>query len=95
MAASRPGAPTGFVFTEAQLDQYGVKELQVLETVLRHAEPQAMDAVASRIRTKINWRRTPAELDSEFLQAYYAALRRRLEQRMLFGVRKKDKHDRS
>lgn len=84
----------GFVFTESQVDQYGVKELQVLETVLRNADPHAMEAVADRIRTKIGWRKRPRELDSEFLHAYYAALRRRLEQRMLFGRRKADKHDR-
>jgi uncharacterized RDD family membrane protein YckC len=94
MASARPGAhDAGLVFTEAQLDQYGVKELQVLESVLRNADPTAMAAVAERIRTKINWRKTGRELDSEFLSAYYAALRRRLEQKLLFGKRKHDKHD--
>lgn len=84
-----------FAFSEAQLDQYGVKELQVLENVLRDAEPTVQEAVAQRIRTKIDWRKAPRELDSEFLAAYYAALRRRLEQRLLFGVRKRDKHDKT
>ncbi|WP_395645235.1 RDD family protein [Terricaulis sp.] len=84
-----------FVFSEAQLDQYGVKELQVLESVLRNFDATVMEAVAQRIRAKINWRRTPAELDSEFLRAYYTQLRRRLEQKLLFGKRKADKHDRS
>lgn len=94
MASARPGAPqAGMVFTDAQLDQYGVKELQVLESVLRNADPTAMTAVAERIRTKISWRKTGNELDSEFLTAYYAALRRRLEQKLLFGKRKRDKHD--
>ncbi|QGZ94800.1 RDD family protein [Terricaulis silvestris] len=92
MASARAGDPA-FVFTDAQLDQYGVKELQVLESVLRNADPTAMTAVAERIRTKISWRKTGRELDSEFLSAYYAALRRRLEQRLLFGKRKRDKHD--
>lgn len=91
-AASNTGT---FVFTETQLDQYGVKELQVLETVLRNHDPTVMEAVAQRIRVKINWRRTPAELDSEFLRAYYTGLRRRLEQKLLFGKRKADKHDRT
>jgi uncharacterized RDD family membrane protein YckC len=85
----------GFAFTDAHLAAYGVKELQVLETVLRTAEPQAMNAVAERIRGKIGWRKTPAEEDHAFLRAYYTALRRHLEQRLLFGVRKRDKHDRS
>jgi uncharacterized RDD family membrane protein YckC len=82
-----------FVFSEKQLDQYGVKELQVLENVLRHADAAAIEAVADRIRTKINWRRAPSESDIDFLNAYYVNLRRRLEQRLLFGVRKRDKHD--
>lgn len=92
MATASAGDPA-FVFTDVQLEQYGVKELQVLESVLRTADPAAMTAVAERIRAKISWRKTGRELDSEFLSAYYAALRRRLEQRLLFGKRKRDKHD--
>jgi len=84
-----------FNFTDAQLDVYGVMELQVLESVLRVSESATMEPVAQRIRQKINWRRHPRELDSEFLRAYYAALRRRLEQRLLFGVRKRDKFDKA
>jgi uncharacterized RDD family membrane protein YckC len=84
-----------FTFTEAQLSAYGVKELQVLEGVLRSADPEVITAVAERIRTKIGTRKSGRELDSEFLQAYYSALRQRLEQKMLFGVRKRDKHDRA
>ena len=87
------GQPGKFVFTDKQLDKYGVMELQVLEQVLRTADPTAIEAVAERIRAKIEWRRIPLESDLEFLSAYYAALRRRLEQRLLFGVRKRDKHD--
>lgn len=90
--ASEP-AHAKFTFTEAQLDLYGVKELQVLESVLRQQNGAATEAVADRIRAKINWTRTNLEDDIDFLNAYYAALRRRLEQRLLFGVRKKDKHD--
>jgi uncharacterized RDD family membrane protein YckC len=89
--AGRTAASGGFAFTDAQLGAYGVKELQVLETVLRNAEPQAMSAVADRIRAKIGWRR--ADDNHAFLSAYYSALRRHLEQRLLFGVRKRDKHD--
>jgi hypothetical protein len=85
----------GFVFSDAHLAAYGVKELQVLETVLRTAEPQAMSAVAERIRAKIAWRKAAMEEDHAFLRAYYTALRRHLEQRLLFGVRKRDKHDRA
>ncbi|MBI3438751.1 MAG: RDD family protein [Proteobacteria bacterium] len=82
-----------FRFTEAQLDKYGVKELHVLEAVLRDYDSESMRLVAERIRAKIDWRRPAREEDPAFLRAYYAALRRRLEQKLLFGVRKRDKHD--
>ncbi len=80
-------------FTDAQLSAYGVKELQVLENVLRNDQPEVDAAVAERIRGKIGWKRIDGEADRDFLNAYYAGLRRRLEQRLLFGVRKADKHD--
>jgi uncharacterized RDD family membrane protein YckC len=95
LTGDRPAAEPYFSFTTAQLDTYGVKELQVLEQVLRAAEPASMAAVAERIRTKIRWTARPGETDREFLGAYYAGLRRRLEQRLLFGVRKRDKHDKA
>lgn len=82
-----------FAFTTKQLDTYGVKELQVLESVLRREEETAIVAVADQIRAKIGWTRRTTETDKEFLNAYYANLRRRLEQRLLFGKRKRDKHD--
>ena len=88
-----------YTFTEAQLDAYGIYELQVLEEVLRQEGAalehyRTMRAVAQRIAKKIEWPEdVPASGTREFLQEYYAALRRRLEQRMLFGRRKEDKHD--
>lgn len=91
LAGDKPA--DAYVFTPAQLDAYGVKELQVLEAVLRASEPGAITAVAEQIRVKIGWKLNPNDNDKAFLNAYYAALRRRLEQRLLFGVRKKDKHD--
>ena len=81
------------VFTPAQVDAYGVMELQVLEDVLRRADRAVMKAVAERIRAKIEWTAASDETDREFLNAYYTALRRRLEQGLLFGRRRKDKHD--
>jgi uncharacterized RDD family membrane protein YckC len=91
--ASEQQRDARFAFTEAQLAVYGVKELQVLETVLRSADSEVMLAVADRIRAKITWQRAPLEADFDFLNAYYAGLRRRLEQKLLFGVRKRDKFD--
>ena len=82
-----------FAFTTAQLDAYGVKELHVLEDVLRRYNPKIVAAVAERIRAKIGWTRGPNEGDGEFLDAYYRALRGRLESRLLLGRRRKDKHD--
>ena len=52
-----------------------------------------MRAVADRIAAKIDWPRHPDEADYDFLAAYYAALRGRLEQRLVMGVRRRDKHD--
>jgi uncharacterized RDD family membrane protein YckC len=94
LTVDRPAtADAIFAFTTAQLDTYGVKELQVLEAVLRRNDESAMTAVADQIRTKIGWTKRSNEIDREFLNAYYASLRRRLEQRLLFGKRKRDKHD--
>jgi hypothetical protein len=95
LTGDRPAiADAIFAFTTAQLDTYGVKELQVLESVLRRGEETAFAAVAEQIRAKIGWTKRLNESDKEFLNAYYTSLRRRLEQRLLFGKRKLDKHDR-
>jgi len=84
-----------FAFTDAQLAAYGIKELHVLEQVLRTRDRKTMQAVAQRIRRKIDWTADTFENDEQFLQAYYAGLRARLEQRMLFGHRRKDKFDKA
>jgi len=80
-----------FAFSSAQINAYGVKELHVLEDVIRRGQAQVEAEVAERIRRKIGW--TGSEPDREFLGAYYAALRGRLETRLLFGHRRKDKFD--
>lgn len=95
-------APAAHTFSEAQLDVYGVYELQVLEGVLRGAaspgHAEAVRTVAEKIRQKIGWAEpvppAPAADDEVFLQAFYAALRARLEKRLLFGKRRRSKHDR-
>ena len=79
-------------FTLQQLDAYGIKELQVLEDVLRRFDRKAVEVVADRIRQKIGYARGE-ESDGAFLSAYYAALRQRLEARALLGRRRVDKHD--
>jgi len=82
-----------FDFTPDQVAAYGVKELQVLEDVLRQRDKRTLKDVAMRIRRKIGWLPEPYENDADFLSAYYAALRARLEHRLLFGHRRKDKFD--
>ncbi len=95
-ALARQAAPA-HAFTEAQLDVYGVYELQVLEGVLRGgASPghhEAVRTVAEKVRQKIGWT-GPVRDEEQFLQAFYAALRARLEKRLLFGKRRRSKHDR-
>lgn len=95
MASQAATAAVQFGFTQAQLDAYGIKELHVLEQVLRTRERKTMAAVAARIRGKIDWTSQLHETDAEFLAAYYAGLRGRLENRLLFGTRRKDKHDKA
>ena len=95
LAAAGAHANSRFAFTDKQLQAYGVKELHVLEQVLRTRDRKTMAAVAMRIRRKIDWQAGSDEGDAEFLDAYYAALRARLEQRMLFGHRRKDKFDKA
>lgn len=82
-----------YAFTLEQIDAYGAKELHVLEDVLRERDRKTMRAVADRIAGKIGWTRLAQEDDYDFLSAYYAALRKRLEARLLMGVRRRDKHD--
>ncbi|HRE89569.1 MAG TPA: RDD family protein [Myxococcota bacterium] len=84
-------------FEVEQLDTYGIKELQILEDVLRRypdqIDPELVATIADRIRHKIGW--TPPDgLRFEaypFLRAFYAAQRARLEHRMLFGQRREAK----
>ena len=68
-------------------------KLHVLEDVLRQSTPEIKAKVADRIRNKIGREAPQTPDDLAFLEAYYAALRARLEQRMLFGDRKTDKFD--
>jgi uncharacterized RDD family membrane protein YckC len=93
--AAFAGRGEAFAFTQAQVDAYGAKELHVLEDVLRRTEALTIAAVAQRIRTKIGWTRAESESDYAFLDAYYLALRGRLESRLLFGRRRRDKFDKA
>jgi uncharacterized RDD family membrane protein YckC len=99
-----PGSPAAaaqpqFTFSDEQLDIYGIFELQVLEEVLRKAEAgglhdiMALDTVAEKIKMKLKWPRERWRVEPErFLRDFYAALRARLEHKMLLGERKEDKN---
>lgn len=92
LALAPPGPAGALAFTAAQLGAYGIKELHVLEDVLRAQSPATLAAVAGRIAGKIGWVRG-SETDLAFLQAFYAGLRARLERGLLFGQRRRDKFD--
>ena len=82
-------------FTDAQLDVYGVFELQTLERVLREGQFEAVATVAYTIRNKINAGGEQLHGDDySFLLAYYDAVRARMERGLLFGKRRADKYDR-
>jgi uncharacterized RDD family membrane protein YckC len=89
-AAAEPGR---FAFTAEQTGAYGVKELEILEGVLRDREASVVAMVAGRIRGKIAFDQPAGETDEAFLLAFYAALRARLEHRLLLGHRRRDKFD--
>ena len=90
-------AREALAFDDAQLDAYGIYELQVLEDVLRgrgrQGHEDAVRTVAGKVRARIGWTGPPVA-DEPFLEAFYGALRARLERRLLFGKRRADKHDR-
>jgi uncharacterized RDD family membrane protein YckC len=97
MAASVDLAGTPYRFSDAQLDIYGIFELQTLERVLRQDKDNdgVRAQIAERIRRKIGWGEPEPGFDNDkFLAAFYAAQRARLERKMLFGIRRKDKNDR-
>ncbi len=95
---------TDFVFLAHNLDHYGTYELQTLENLLRAQEHPPLSAtdgknraatlseVVSKIRAKIGYANNVGpENHVKFLHAFYNAQRAHLEQRQLFGDRRKDK----
>jgi hypothetical protein len=94
-AAGTRDQPAVHAFTDAQLAIYGIYELQVLEDVLRR-EPGSLghqatvETVAAKIRAKLEYRGAVTD-ELRFLRDFYVALRAHLEQKMLFGQRRRDK----
>jgi len=89
--------PEAYHFTEAQLDMYGIRELQVLEELLRHDvwkpnRRRVLRTVCEKIMHKIAWKdEVPEDRVIPFLQAFYRAQRSRLEQRLIMGERREKK----
>lgn len=99
-AAGTAGEPAaaadGLPFTRRQLDIYGIRELQVLESLLRRydegvLDPLVLGDVAMKIRRKIGWPSDDRRPADEFLRAFYRAQRQRLEHKLLFGHRQERK----
>jgi uncharacterized RDD family membrane protein YckC len=92
-----------FVFLPHQMDHYGRYELQTLERVLHldrsrmtpeeHGRHQNnMVAIARNIRKKIEYEEPVSDREAAaFLDSFYIAQRRYLEQRKLFGDTREDK----
>ena len=79
-----------------QLQVYGIRELQVLEEVLRQppnaANFRLMCDIRDRVTRRIGWNREIADRDVEtFLRDFYTAERAFLEHRKNFGEERGDK----
>lgn len=88
--STAPDHSRDYRFGPAELSVYGEHELQVLESVLRQNNREAMHEVMVAICRKIGWQ-AGAGYEREFLEAFYNALRGHLESGMRFGKRKADK----
>ncbi|MEM0949395.1 MAG: RDD family protein [Pseudomonadota bacterium] len=93
-----------FAFSDDQLEHYGAYELQTLEGVLqrlslrrqrrrRKMRDPDLEGVVNAIRNKIGYGDPVPSVDHEaFLADFYAAQRKHLETRQLFGDRRIDKY---
>lgn len=91
-----------FVFSDAQLDQYGRFELQVLEQILRAPVAKSMGdkkrqnaqlaQICGRIVAKIGYEEPIQESEMRgFLEAFYSDQRAYLENRKLYGDARENK----
>ena len=88
--AQATSAEPAYRFGDEELSVYGEYELQSLERVLRDGDDKTLEAVHEAIVRKIGWQAGSGD-EREFLEAFYTALRARLEGGMRFGQRKADK----
>ncbi|MCK6508520.1 RDD family protein [Myxococcota bacterium] len=88
-------------FTPEQLAVYGEYELETLAQLLRKVDEDKADAddlriIARTIADKIRYEgHEPLSTPLVFLQIFYAAQRKALEQKLIWGQRKANKHQRS
>ncbi len=99
-ATTGAGNQASITFSDAELAVYGERELQVLERLLREDKDEALATVHAAIYRKIGRDAPQADAPGRdsatadqraFLEAFYAALRDKLEKDMRFGKRKADK----
>jgi hypothetical protein len=104
LGAELLAAPARYAFTNAQVDAYGERELQVLEELLRRdakrpiellERQQLLADVGQRIRRRIGFAATVAHWEEEtFLRDFYSAQRAHLEfKTVTTGRRRRSKHD--
>jgi uncharacterized RDD family membrane protein YckC len=97
MAGGETSRAAAWAFSREQLDIYGIHELQVLEDLLRRdaegtVPSSVLGDISERIQRKIGWPREHGQVPPrDFLRAFYAAQRGRLEQKLLFGQRQERK----
>ncbi len=95
LAETRTEHVERYAFTPEELETYGQMEVQRLADILHRNDADTIVTVAGVIRRKIGRSDHGSHVgeDRAFLDAYYAAARRHLERRLLFGKRKRDKFD--
>ena len=96
LAAPAKQRKATYMFSRQQLDVYGIHELEMLANVLRDTTPDAsrlQATVAQTIQKKTGVEPIRGEATVVFLSDYYLALRRHLEQKLLFGKRRLSKYD--
>lgn len=86
-------------FQARHLGVYGEHELETLASIIRDIDagrslPDELKTIARTIAKKIGYTGPEPDFATErFLRNFYAAQRRVLEERLVFGKRKADKHD--
>lgn len=95
LEGAQPERIERYAFTPEELETYGQMEVQRLADILHRDDADTIVTVAGVIRRKLGRPDHGSHVgeDRAFLDAYYAAARRHLERRLLFGKRKRDKFD--